>query len=66
MNNRNFFIGLAVLAAGLFASSISSILEHFALLGPANDLTRGLFDGLSAVAFGVAIFILVRSKQTKG
>jgi hypothetical protein len=65
MDNKNFITGLAVLAAGLFASSISSILEHFVILGPANDFTKGLFDGLSAVAFGVAIFVLARSNQTE-
>ena len=65
MDNKNFITGLAVLAAGLFASSISSILEHFAILGSANDFTRGLSDGLSAVAFGIAIFVLVRSNRTK-
>jgi hypothetical protein len=65
MDNKNFITGLVVLAAGLFASSISSILEHFVILGPANDFTRGLFDGLSAVAFSVAIFVLVRGNRTK-
>ena len=37
MDNRNFVTGLAVLAAGLFASSISSFLEYFALFGTATD-----------------------------
>lgn len=64
MDNRNFFIGLAVLAAGLFASSISSFFEHFALFGTVTDFTRGLFNGLFAVAFAVAIFVLVRNKRT--
>jgi hypothetical protein len=62
MNNKNFVNGLAVLAAGLFASSISSFLEHFSLLGNATELTKGFFDGLSAVAFVVAILVLVRSQ----
>ena len=66
MDNKNFITGLVVLTAGLFASSISSILEHFAVLGSATDLTRGFFDGLSAVAFGIAIFVLLHSKRTKG
>jgi len=64
MNNRNFFTGLAILAAGLFVSSISSFLEHFALFGTATDFARGLFDGLSVVAFAVTIFVLVRNKRT--
>jgi hypothetical protein len=65
MNNKNFINGLAVLAAGLFASSISSFLEHFPLLRNATELTRGFFDGLSAVAFVVAIIVLVRNKGVK-
>ena len=65
MNNKNFINGLAILAAGLFASSISSILEHFSLLGNATDLARGFFDGISAVVFIVAIFVLVRSEGVK-
>ncbi len=64
MNDRNFVTGLAVLAAGLFASSISSFLEHFVLFETATDFARGFFDGLSVVAFAVAIFVLVRSKRT--
>jgi hypothetical protein len=59
--NRRIVHGLVVLGAGLFASSISSFLEHFAILGSATNLTRGFFDGLSVVAFGVAIYILARS-----
>ena len=62
MKDRYFSTGLAVLAAGLFTSSVSSFLEHFAVLGTATDFTRGLLDGLSAVAFVVAIFVLVRNK----
>jgi len=65
MNNGNFINGLAVLAAGLFASSISSFLGHFPLPGNATDLVRGFFDGLSAVAFVVAIFVLVRNKGVR-
>lgn len=65
MNNRNFINGLTILAAGLFASSISSFLERFPLLGNATDLTRGFIDGLSVIAFGVAIYFLVKSKEGK-
>lgn len=64
MNDRNLIKGLVVLAAGLLASSISSFLEHFAILGTATEFARGLCDGLSMVAFCAAIFILARSKQT--
>lgn len=62
MNNKNFTNGLAILAAGLFAPSISSFLEHFPVLSNTTDLTAGFFDGLATVAFVVAIFVLVRSR----
>jgi hypothetical protein len=64
MDNRAFINGLVVLALGLLASSVSSFLERFAILGTATDFARGLFDGLAVVAFGVAIFLLVRSRGT--
>jgi hypothetical protein len=63
VNNRTFVNGLAVLGAGLLASSVSSFLETFTILGNATDSVRGFFDGLSVVAFGVAIVILVRSRS---
>ena len=64
MGDRNFVNSMVALGAGLFASSISSFLEHFPVLGTATDFTRGLFDGLSTVAFGIAIFLLIRNKRT--
>lgn len=64
MTYRTLINGLIVLATGLAASSVSSFLDHFALLGTATDFTGGLFDGFSVVAFGVAIFILVGSRRT--
>jgi hypothetical protein len=65
VGNRAFINGLVVLGLGLLASSASSFLEHFAILGTATEFARGLFDGLSVVAFGVAIFVLVRSRGTE-
>lgn len=62
MNSKNFFNGLAILASGLFASSISSFLEHFPLLGNVTGLARCFLAGLSAIVFVVAIFDLVRGK----
>ena len=56
--------GLIILGAGLFASSVSSFLEYFTILGTAIEFTTGFFDGLSAVAFGVAIYILARSQRS--
>jgi hypothetical protein len=64
MSNRAFINGLVVLGAGLLASSVSSFLEHFAIFGASTDFARGLFDGLSVVAFAVAIYVLVRSRGT--
>jgi hypothetical protein len=61
MNNRVLTNGLAVLAAGLLASSLSSFFGRFAILGPATDFVIGFFDGLAVVAFCVAIFFLARS-----
>jgi hypothetical protein len=64
LGNRGFINGLVVLALGLLASSLSSFLDRFAILGTATDFATGLFDGLSVVAFVVAIFVLVRSRGT--
>jgi hypothetical protein len=63
MGNRTLTNGLIMLAGGFLASSVSSFLEHFAVLGTATDFAIGLFDGLSVVAFCVAIFVLVRSAR---
>jgi hypothetical protein len=63
MNNRTFANGLAVLGAGLLASSVSSFLETFPIFGNSMNFARGFFDGLSVVAFCVAIVILVRSRS---
>ena len=64
MNNKNFVNGIVVLGVGLFASSLSSFLEHFVVLGDAADFARGFFDGISAGAFCVAVFVLVRSRRS--
>jgi hypothetical protein len=63
MGRRSLVDGWIVLGAGLLASSFSSFLEHVALSGDATSFTRGFFDGLSVVAFAVAIFLLLRSRQ---
>jgi hypothetical protein len=62
MNNKAFISGFVVLGAGLLASSVSSFIETFTIFGTATDFVRGIFDGLSVVAFCVAIFVLVRSR----
>ena len=63
MNNKNFINGIVVLSVGLFASSLSSFPGYFAVLGTATDFARGFFDGISAGAFCVAVFVLVRSRR---
>jgi hypothetical protein len=63
MGNRTLVHGLVFLGAGFLASSVSSFLMDFAVFGTATDFARGLFDGLSVVAFCVAIFVLVRSRR---
>jgi hypothetical protein len=64
MGNRTFINGLVFLGVGLLASSVSSFLVHFAIFGTVTDFIRGFFDGLSVVAFCVAIFVLIRSRNT--
>ena len=64
MNNQKFINGLVVLIAGLFTSSISSFLGHFAVLGTAIDFFSGFFDGLSIAAFGAAILLMIPSGRT--
>ena len=63
MGNRAFVDGLVVLVLGLLASSVSSFVERFSVFGAATHFTAGFFDGLSVVAFCVAIFVLVRSRR---
>jgi hypothetical protein len=64
VENARLVNGLIVLCAGLFAAAVSSFSEHVTLLGPATGFVRGFFDGLSVVAFAVAIFVLVRSRAS--
>jgi hypothetical protein len=64
MGNKTTTDGLILLGAGFLASSVSSFLEQFAVLGTATDFATGLFDGISVVAFCVAIFVLVRGRRT--
>lgn len=67
MPNRTFTNGLIILAAGLLASSVSSLLEIFSLFGSGTNFVRGFFDGLAVVAFCGAIYLMVRSRtETKG
>jgi len=62
MDDGNPAAGLTVLCGGLLASAASSFLEHLAVLGTAASLAAGFCDGLAAVAFGAAIFLLARRR----
>jgi hypothetical protein len=64
MGNRTSTNGLIALGAGFLAASVSSLLGHFTILGTATGFAMGLLDGISVVAFCVAIFVLVRSRRT--
>jgi hypothetical protein len=63
VSNRHLQSGLLALASGLLASSLSSFLERFPLLGGSTQAARGFLEGLSVVAFAFAIFSLVRSRR---
>ncbi len=63
MYNKTLINGLVILCAGLLASSASSFLERFAILGTATEFARGFLDGLAVVAFGIAIFVLARNRR---
>jgi len=64
MHSRKVVQGLALLAAGLFATTLSSLAGRFALFGTLTDVAIGFFHGLAAVAFLGAIVMLVRGAQT--
>jgi hypothetical protein len=64
MEEKRLINGFIWLVSGLFNSSTSTFLEHFAIFGTGTDFIRGLFDGLAVVTFGVAIFALVRSRRS--
>jgi hypothetical protein len=63
MSDRALSNGLLLLGVGLLACSLSTFLERLRVLGGATEFARGLFDGLSVVAFAVAICVLVRGGQ---
>jgi hypothetical protein len=63
MPNKVFMNGMLCLGAGLLASSISSFLGHFPVFGASTGFTQGFFDGLSVIAYGAAVLILIRSRK---
>jgi len=46
MLNRQFTAGMIAFGAGLLASSVSSLLGHFVILGGSTGFAQGFFDGL--------------------
>jgi len=63
VGNRGALSGWVVLVVGLLLRSLSSFLEHQAILGTATDTAGGFLDGLAVVAFAVAIFVLLRARR---
>ncbi len=63
MDNKLFVNGMIWLVTALLLSGVSSFLEHFTVFGDATNLAQGFFDGLSVVACGAAIVLLVRSRR---
>jgi hypothetical protein len=63
MDDKRFTDGMLWFITALLLSGVSSFLGHFALLGGSTNLAQGFFDGLSVVACGAAIVLLVRSRR---
>jgi hypothetical protein len=63
MDNKQFTNGMLCFVTALLLSGLSSFLGHFALLGGSTNLAQGFLDGLSVVACGAAIVLLVRSRH---
>ena len=55
--------GLAVMAGGMLATGIASLLDRFALLGTATDASIGFLHGLAILAFLVAIPLLIHGAR---
>lgn len=55
MVTKPYRCGYLCFALGLLFSSIASLLDRFVGAGCAWDFAQGALDGLSVVAFGVAI-----------
>lgn len=65
MCKKAFANGYVWFALGLLCSSIVSLLDHFAGVGRMANFARGGLDGLSIVAFGAAIFVLVAERARR-
>jgi hypothetical protein len=63
MDDIQYTNGILCFVTTLLLSGVSSFLEYSALLGAATNLAQGLLDGLSVVAGGATIVLLVRSQR---
>lgn len=63
MDNKQFTDGMLLFVTALLLSGMSSFLGHVAFLGDATNLAQGFVGGLSIVACGAAIVLLVRSRR---
>lgn len=63
MEDRRFTNGMLWFVTALLFGGLSSFLGHVGLLGEATNLAQGFLDGLSVVACGAAIVLLVRSRR---
>jgi hypothetical protein len=63
VEDKQFTNGMLWFVMALLLSGVSSFLGHFALFGSSTNLAQGFFDGLSVVACGAAIILLVRSRR---
>jgi hypothetical protein len=61
MLNRSARNGYLCFGLGFFFSSIASFLDRFAGAAPVANFIGGALDGLSVVAFAVAIFVSIRA-----
>jgi hypothetical protein len=65
MSKKALTDGYLWFALGLLCSSIVSLLDRFAGVGRMANFARGVLDGLSIVAFGAAIFVLVSERARR-
>ncbi|MBU7030965.1 MAG: hypothetical protein HXS53_00410 [Theionarchaea archaeon] len=64
MTDKPLMNGLIVFGLGLLFKSLSSFIERFSLFGTSMDFILGFLDGVSVIAFGLAIFLLIRERKS--
>ena len=63
MEDKQFTKGMLWFVTALLLSSMSSFVGHLAIFSGSTNMAQGFFDGLSVVACGAAIVLLVRSRR---